>query len=356
MDFEYTEAQRDLSGLARDLFTEHAGRPAGFDPELWRAMAAAGLLDAALPETAGGAGFDVLEQCAILIELGRTLAPAPYATSIAVAAATIARFGDESQLRRWVDPVLSGESTIAPALARTTVAFEAEPHGERRRITGSQSVVAAGAFAGAFLVEARAGADSLLLLVDREAEGVDVTAQQVVDGKDAARLELRDVRVDAGHALTAPGAAAWARRRATLATCAHQLGVLTRALELTCEYARDRRQFGQPIGAFQAVRQRLADAYIDVEAVRLTLWQAAWRESRSLPADAEIAVAKFWAAEAGHRVAHTGVHVHAGTGIYLDYPMQRYFLAAKRAEFESGSATSQLRGLGELLAAEPADA
>ncbi|UGT44722.1 acyl-CoA/acyl-ACP dehydrogenase [Nocardia yamanashiensis] len=356
MDFEYTEAQRDLSGLARDLCAERAWNATGFDPELWRALAAAGLLDAALPESAGGAGFDVLEQCAILIELGRALAPAPYTTGIAVAAATIARFGNEGQVRRWVGPVLSGEATIAPALARGVVAFEAERQGELWRIEGAQQVVAAGAFAGAFLVEARAGADSLLLLVDRDTDGVSVTAQHVVDGRDAALLELRDVVVGPAHALSAPGAAAWARRRATIATCAYQLGVLTRALELTCEYARTRKQFDKPIGAFQAVRQRLADAFIDVEAVRLTLWQAAWRESRGLPADSEIAVAKFWAAEAGHRVAHTAVHVHASTGIYRDYPMQRYFLAAKRAEFESGSAVSQLRGLGMLLAAEPADA
>lgn len=356
MDFEYTEAQRDLSGLARDLFAGHAANTTGFDPDLWRAMAAAGLLDAALPEPAGGAGFDVLEQCAILIELGRTLAPAPYATGIAVAAATIARFGDASQVRRWVGPVLAGETTIAPATARAAVAFEAERQGELWRVDGVQPVVAAGAFAGTFLVEARSGADSILLLVDRDTDGVSVTAQPVVDGHDAALLELRDVVVGPAHALTDPAAAAWARRRALLATCAHQLGVLTRALELTCEYARTREQFGKPIGTFQAVRQRLADAYIDVEAVRLTLWQAAWRESRGLPADSALAVAKFWAAEAGHRVAHTCVHVHASTGIYQDYPMQRYFLAAKRAEFESGSATCQLRGLGVLLAAEPADA
>ncbi|MGW4246666.1 acyl-CoA dehydrogenase family protein [Nocardia sp. NPDC004722] len=353
MDFEYTEAQRELAGLTRELladWTQRHPRPdTGFDPELWKAMADSGLLEAALPERAYGGGYGPLEQCAILAEIGANLAAAPYATSIAVGAATLAEFGGESQLERWAAPLLRGEATLAPVLAREFVAFEAERDGGGWRVTGARSAVAAAAFADGFLLEARAGANSLLLLLDRDTEGLTVTPQHTVDGADAALLELREVSVPAENALTAPGAAAFAARRATLVTCAHQLGVLGRALEMTCEYARTRKQFDKPIGAFQAVRQRLADAYIDVEAVRLTLWQAAWRESHGLPADSELAVAKFWAAQAGHRVAHTAVHIHASTGIYLDYPMQRYFTAAKRGEFESGTATAQLRRLGLWL-------
>ena len=138
--------------------------------------------------------------------------------------------------------------------------------------------------------------------------------------------------------------------RATVGLCAQQLGVVERALELTAEYARSRIQFGRPIGSFQAVAQRLADAYIDVEAVRLTMWQAAWRLVSGLPCETEIATAKFWAAEAGHRVAHTAVHVHGGAGIDLDGPVHRYFTAAMRGEFTLGGATAQLRRIGAALA------
>ena len=136
----------------------------------------------------------------------------------------------------------------------------------------------------------------------------------------------------------------------TVGLCALQLGVVERSLELTSEYAQSRVQFGQPIGSFQAVAQRLADAYIDVEAVRLTMWQAAWRLSAGLPCDTEIATAKFWAADAGHRVAHTAVHVHGGVGIDVDYPLHRYFTVAKRCEFALGRATAQLRRIGAALA------
>jgi alkylation response protein AidB-like acyl-CoA dehydrogenase len=102
------------------------------------------------------------------------------------------------------------------------------------------------------------------------------------------------------------------------------------------------------------VGQRLADAYIDVEALRLTVLEAGWRVSEGLPCSMELATAKFWAAEAGHRVAHTAVHVHGGMGIDTDGPLHRYFVAAKRDEFALGSATAQLRKIGAELAASPA--
>ena len=148
--------------------------------------------------------------------------------------------------------------------------------------------------------------------------------------------------------------AGWLASRYTVGLCATQAGVVARALELTAEYARRREQFGRPIGSFQAVAQRLADAYTDVEAVWLTMWQAAWLLADGRPDDpavaAAVATAKFWAADAGHRVAHTAVHVHGGMGIDTSYPVHRYFTAAKRAEFTLGGATAQLRRLGDLIA------
>ena len=128
---------------------------------------------------------------------------------------------------------------------------------------------------------------------------------------------------------------------------AYQLGVVERALEMTASYAAERVQFGRPIGSFQAVSQRLADAYIDVVALRLALWQAAWRLANDPPASAEVATAGFWAAEAGHRVLHTAVHVHGGTGLDLEYPLHRYYLAASR---HFGDATRHLLSLSEALA------
>lgn len=363
MDFSTTEAQNDLSGLARRILSdwvEQNPHPTwtGYDDPLWTTLARAGLLDAALPASVGGGGFGLLEQCGILTEIGRAVAPAPYLTSIATSAAAVAEYGNGAQVERWALPVLRGKATLAALLADEGSApgFTGERTDSGWRVSGGQTAVTAGAFATGFLCQATTPEGETLFLVDRDTEGVTVTEQHVVDGTDAAFVEFGDVPLGSDAVLGAPGNGApeWARLRATVGVCALQLGIVERALEMTAEYARTREQFDKPIGSFQAVRQRLADAYLDVEAVRLTLQQAAWRVSEGLPAAEEVATAKFWAAQAGHRVAHTAVHVHGGVGIDTDYPLHRYFVAAKRAEFMLGGATAHLRKLGALLAEEPA--
>jgi 3-oxocholest-4-en-26-oyl-CoA dehydrogenase beta subunit len=182
-----------------------------------------------------------------------------------------------------------------------------------------------------------------------------VQPQQVTGRGDAALVDLRGAIVPGDRVVgsidSGSEIADWMRARATVGYCALQLGVTERALELTAAYARTREQFGKPIGSFQAVSQRLADGYIDVEAIRLTLWQAAWRLAEGRPAETEVATAKFWAAEGGHRIAHTAVHVHGGVGIDMDADIHQYYAAAKFNEFALGGATAQLRRIGAVLAA-----
>jgi alkylation response protein AidB-like acyl-CoA dehydrogenase len=190
----------------------------------------------------------------------------------------------------------------------------------------------------------------LVFLVAPSDAGVSVEPQRLTDFGSAGRVVLSGVTLGDDRVLGGDGVADWLVARATVGLCAVQSGVIERALELTAEYAKSRVAFGRPIGSFQAVTQRLADAFVDVEAVRLTMWQAAWRLASGSAAAAEVATAKFWAAEAGHRVAHTAVHVHGGMGIDVTYPVHRYFVAAKRHEFALGGATAQLRRIGDALA------
>ena len=129
-----------------------------------------------------------------------------------------------------------------------------------------------------------------------------------------------------------------------------QLGVTERALEMTAQYSRDRVQFDRPIGSFQAVHQRAADAYINLESIRLTAWEAAWRLGQELAADEHVQVAKFWAAEGGQFVAYACQHLHGGIGIDVDYPLHRYFKWAIQLEHELGSARHQLAWLGTTIA------
>ena len=212
-------------------------------------------------------------------------------------------------------------------------------------LTGARTTVPAAPYADLILVPTLAG----VFLVTPGDDGVLVEPQEVSGGEAAGWLELSEVSL-ADDRLLEHGAGEL-RKRAVLGLCAAQLGVAERALELTAEHARTRFQFERPIGAFQAVRQRLADAHIDTEAIRLTMWQAAWRLGAGLPCDSELATAKFWAAEAGHRVAHSAVHIHGGMGIDVDHALHRYFLAATHNEFYLGGATASLLSLDASLSA-----
>jgi acyl-CoA dehydrogenase len=287
------------------------------------------------------------------------VAPVPYLWHV-LSAAAIAHFGTDEQRARWARPAAGAQLLLTAAVAEDlsdaaeTPQTRAERVAEGWLLTGSKAVVPVATVADAFLVPADTADGLALFVVLPDDAGVTLQAQRIVDGDTAATLDLTGVALPVDRFIGGYDVAHWLVARATVALAAHQLGVLERALELTAEYARERKQFDRPIGSFQAVAQRLADAYIDVEAVRLTMWEAAWRIAEALPCPTEIATAKFWAAEAGHRVAHTAVHVHGGAGIDVDAPTHRYFLAAKRNEFDLGSATAQLRRLGAELAATPA--
>lgn len=374
MDFDPTPEQDEAAALARRILAdrctperlaevEATGRR--FDAPLWRELGDAGLLGLGLPEELGGGGLGLLETCSVLVEAGRAVAPLPLAWH-AAAADLLARSGTDGH-RDLVADAASGRTVLTVALAedhahvalRPATTAERTPDGWR--VSGTKTVVPAGTVADLVVVPASVPApgspsdDVVLLLVRPDDPGVTLLPQTTNDGDEAARLELDGATLAADRALTG-GAAALQQLvdRVTVLLCAQQLGVVGGALSLTAGYAGTREQFGRPIGTFQAVSQRLADGYIDVQGARLTLWQAAWRLSEDLPAAVEVAVAKLWAADAGHRLAHTTVHVHGGVGIDLDGTAHRYFSAAKRLEMALGSSTEQALAVGRALATEPA--
>jgi alkylation response protein AidB-like acyl-CoA dehydrogenase len=374
MDFLLNASDLELAALTRSILAggrrsgELAGAAAsaaGLDEGRWADLAKAGVLSAGLPESLDGAGAGLLAQCAVLTEIGRAIAPVPYLEAIVLGAGAVARFGTPEQQRRWAEPAGRGELLLTAALTEPDGDDPAQPTTTAALtaagwlLSGVKTMVGVAAEADWLLVPAATADGSAVFLVRAGAPGVTVQRQQVTGGLSTGglstgQLVLADAAVPADQVLgSGPDgqrAAAWLAAHGTVGLCAAQLGVLERALEMTAEYTQSRVQFGRPIGTFQAVRQRLADAYTDVEAVRLTMWQAAWQLAEGLPASTAIATAKFWAADAGHRVAHTAVHLHGGVGIDVSYPLHRYFTAAKRGEFALGGATTQLRHIGAALA------
>ena len=356
MDFSLSEAQGELAGLARKIVAERDAP--------WADLAAAGVLAAGLPAGLGGAGLGLAEQCSVLIELGRAAADVPYLASVVLGAGAVAEFGSPGQQREWAGPAGQGSLVLTAALAEEDGDDLLSPSASAVRadggwvLSGVKTAVEFAPSASMFLVPASSPAGVLVFGVAPSDAGVTVEPQSLTDFGSAGRVVLDGVSLAADRVLGASDRGAevvgWLAARATVGHCAMQAGVIERALELTAEHARTRVQFGKPIGAFQAVAQRLADAYIDAEAVRLTLWQAVWMLESGPAADPAaaalaVATAKFWAAEAGHRVAHTAVHVHGGMGIDTSYPVHRYFTAAKHHEFALGGATAQLRRIGSAI-------
>ena len=357
MDFSLSEAQGELAGLTRKILAEREAP--------WADLAAAGVLAAGLPPSLDGAGLGLAEQCSVLIELGRAASDVPYLASAVLGAGAVAEFGTVPQQREWAGPAGRGSVVLTAALAEEDGDDVMAPSARAVRsgslsggqwlLSGVKTAVEAAPQAGLFLVPASSPSGVLVFLVSPSDGGVTVEPQSLTGSGPAGRVVLDGVVLSDDRVLGGAEVAQWLVSRATVGHCAAQAGVIERALELTAEHARTRVQFGRPIGAFQAVAQRLADARIDVEAVRLTLWQAVWMleagADAGLDAAVAVATAKFWAAEAGHRVAHTAVHVHGGTGIDTSYPVHRYFTAAKHHEFALGGATAQLRRLGAAMSA-----
>ncbi|GFG54366.1 acyl-CoA dehydrogenase [Mycolicibacterium agri] len=366
MDFTTTEAAEDLGGLVRTITEsvctperqrELDGQDERFDATLWSKLKDADVLTATAPESLGGGGFGVLEQVAVLVALGRQMAAVPYLESAVLAAGALAKFGAEDLQKAWAVPAINGEKILTIALdgdmGEGPVQAQASDGGGFR-LTGTRTQVGYGPIADAFLVPAETDSGTAVFVVAKEDAGVSVTSLDTTGHGSAGHLELQGVELGSDRMVGSDDVVSWLTTHSTLGRSAFQLGVVERALELTAAYAREREQFDRPIGSFQAVSSRLADGYIDVKALRLTVTQAAWRLSEDLPAEVDVNTAAFWAAEAGHRVAHTTVHVHGGVGIDTDHPVHRYFLAAKQTEFAVGGATAQLRRIGRELADTPA--
>jgi alkylation response protein AidB-like acyl-CoA dehydrogenase len=224
-------------------------------------------------------------------------------------------------------------------------------------VSGNETCVEALPIADLLLLAARTESGGpLLFLVDPRAPGVNIEGQQVASGCALGRLSLQDLRLGDDALLCEPADAPalldWTLDRAYLALCAYELGLCTRALELTARFASERQQFGRPIGTFQAVAQRIADAHVSVETMRLTLWRAAWLADDGRDARREIAVARMVATQAGHEVVCAAQHIHGSQGFDRRYPLHRYFLASKQNELRLGGHGFHTQRLGALLAGD----
>jgi 3-oxocholest-4-en-26-oyl-CoA dehydrogenase beta subunit len=368
VDFSFDEVQEDVRGLAATL-VEGRVTPsrlreleAGIDRldrDLWAELAAANLLGLCLPERDGGSGYGIMEASVVLEELGRAVAPVPFLETVVLGAMTVADLGSDEQRARWLPGVVDGSTVLTAALQEPVAdplapATTATPDGGGWRLQGEKVAVPWGPLADAVVVPAATGGGAVgLFLVAPDAAGLTAERTESTHRQPQTNLTLDGaVGEPLGDPTAGDEALRAVYRRALAGMCALAVGVFSEAVRITAGYISEREQFGKPIATFQGATLTAADAYIETSGLTLAARSAAWRLAEGRPADDELAIAKFWVADAGQRIAHRCQHLHGGMGVDVDYPIHRYFLWAKELELTLGGATAQLLRLGASMAEE----
>ena len=370
MDFTFTDEQLAVAEAADgvlgamvspDRVAEVEATEDRVDRQLWTALAAADLLGLAVPEGVGGQGLGLTELCLVLEAQGRCVAPVPLWPTLVLGALPLARFAPFDLAARWLPEVAAGEAFLTAALTGSATSatgappVTAAPDGEGRwRLDGTEQAVPAAHVAARILVPARTPDGGVVLaLVDPAAEGVRLeravtTNREVHPHCHLASVAVGPTDVVAGGEAGA-AALAWTLEAAWTGLAALAVGVAESAVRQTAAYLNERHQFERPLSSFQATMLRAADAAIDIEAMRVTLWQAAWRIDTGREAAEAVAVAKWQAAERGQRVVHATQHLHGGMGADVSYPIHRYFLWGKQLELLLGGPSLQLARLGRMV-------
>ena len=366
MSLTLTEEQEILQRTAREFVTGRAplkrlrdlhDDPACFSRPLWREMAQLGWSGIVLPEAHGGAEMGFVEFMVVMEELGRGLAPEPMLSALGLGAEALLLGGSKAQQLAELPGIGSGERLVTVAYQEATsrydvqrVATRAERSGEGWRLTGDKRHVLDGAVADAFIVSARTAGDAAdaagvtCFLVPRDAAGVSVEPQRRVDGRGAAIVRLANVMVrpDAVVGAVDEGTDLLTRvlDRATIALCAEMLGGMLAALEMTLDYLKTRKQFGVPIGSFQALKHRAARMFIESELARSVVFAAAHAadggDERAIARSASIAKAKC--SEAYLLIANEAVQMHGGIGMTDEHDIGLYLKRARAAELTFGDA------------------
>ena len=345
MYFDLTDEQQAIRATAKGLLAsrfkserirEIAASADGTDPEGWREMADLGWAGLAVPEEWGGQGLGIVDLAVLFEELGYALAPSPLFSNTIVALA-LSLCGSDDQRERWLRPLASGAKRGTPALwdagsTATPGAFSmaAEADGDGVALSGEKVLVMDAAGADVFLV---ATSDGRRHLVGADVDGVSVTEEDSIDAtRRLSSVRFEGVRVDPADSLPAAGPEYEAVfDRLCVALAAESTGIAQRTLEMAVEYAKDRQQFGRPIGAYQAVSHRCAQMLLEAENSRSAVYGAAWAadaEPESLPLAASMA--KAYASDAGWRVPDASIQVHGGIGFTWEHDLH-FFLKRGRA-------------------------
>jgi alkylation response protein AidB-like acyl-CoA dehydrogenase len=360
MDFRFSEEQQELGAIARSFLAEASDAETvrkvmttelGYDPAVWTQIGTElGWCCVHIPEAYGGLGLGFVDLVVLLEATGESVLCAPFFSTVALGANAILACGSEAQKEAWLPTIAEGGQTATLAFAEAAGRWDAEgieatatPDGDGFVLEGRKAWVVDGHSADLLLIAARApgsrGEDGIsLFAVAGDAGGVSRKMLPTMDQtRRLAEIELSGVRVDGSACLGEPGAA-WPGLRRTLdlaaiALAAEQVGGAQRCLDLSVAYAKEREQFGRPIGSFQSIKHKCADMMVAVESARSALYYAACiADDASDDLTSNASLAKAWCSEAYFRCAGDAIQIHGGVGFTWEYEPHLHFKRARAGE------------------------
>jgi alkylation response protein AidB-like acyl-CoA dehydrogenase len=356
MQFGLSESQEILKDTARKFFAGESPiaavrkameTEAAYDSALWTKLAEQGFTGIITPEEYGGMGLGKVELVLLMEEAGYALLPGPFFSTVALAGAVIDACASPEQKKKYLERIAAGQARATVALVEAVGSWDTESlkiSTAGNKLTGTKLFVTDAAAADFIVVIAGDG----VFIVDAKAPGLHVEAMK---GMDLVRkiysVEFKNTPAERlGHASGLSGAL----DVATTALCAEMTGGMQRVLELTVGYAKTRKQFGKPIGIFQAVQHLCADMYLETESSRSATYYAAWALEENMPdAVAAVSVAKMYASDASRNVGNRGIQIHGGMGFTWENDIHLYYRRAKASETMLGDATFHRERIARLV-------
>ena len=365
MDLALSEEQEMLKTMARDFLTEKLPKAVvreieeselGYSPDLWREIAELGWVGLVFPEQYGGSGMGFLDLAMLLEEMGKACLPGPYFSTVILGGLPILDIGSEEQKQEYLPKITSGEVIVTLALTEpsarydaTAIEVKATANDDAYILKGTKLFVPDAHIADYMLVVARTDdkvkgeAGITVFIVDAKSPGISHTMLKTMANDNLCEVVFNQVSVPTENILGQLNQG-WSEvqkiiQRAAIAKCCEVVGCVQQALDMTVDYAKERKQFDRPIGSFQIIQHYCADMATDVDGARLSTYQAAWMISEGLPCTLEVAVAKAWAGEASQRIMALAHQIHGAIGYSIDHDLQFYTRRAKAAEATFGDAS-----------------
>ena len=372
MDLGLNEAQQMLKNSAQEFLEAECSKDyvremeedeRGYTPDLWQKLAEQGWLGLIIPEKYGGVELEYQDLIVLLEEMGRYMLPGPYFSTVVMGGMAITDAATEEQKQEYLPRIAEGQIIVTLAINEPSGRWDAEgielkasENGDKWVLNGTKLFVPNAHVSDYIVVAARTGDganDISLFIVSTQAIGVEETLLQTIASDRQSEVIFNNVEVSSSDLLGEKNAG-WSTIEKVLqwgaiGKCAEMTGGGQEVLDMTVEYAKQRTQFGRPIGTFQAIQHHCANMATDVEGSKFITYQAAWRLSEGLPADREVAMAKAWVSEAYRRVCALGHQSHGAIGFTKEHNMQLYSRRAKAAELAFGDADLHLDKVSEIL-------